>query len=1128
MNLLIITQKVDQDDQLLGFFIDWLKEFAGRFEKVTVLCLEKRKFDLPENVHVFSLGKDRGASKLYQFFNFYKYCFSLRREYDAVFVHMNPIWVILGSPLWTAWGKKVYLWYAHKQVTTKLRLAEKMADGIFTSTAEGFRLLSKKLNIVGQGIDIQVFHPDLSKRREGINILSVGRIAPSKNYEVLIEAAKMLKDDGFDFRVTIIGEPALPQDKVYEKKIRDKIKNYGLEKQFQFLGKIPHRQLPGYYQSYQICVNTSVTGSLDKTILEAMASGCVVISSNDAAKQFLPQDLILESNDPIQLAEKIKTSSQRELRQELVDYARRHHSLDGLIDRISGVITEPMLQNILITGYPYIRENYLNTFNSYHGEGKISFLLPRIWKIKKGKVVYHPPKRGNVFTTPAYFHHSDYPIIGGLLKGWLPAFPYKLWQLRRAKNISLVYDSGEPILLSTLYNAFWSKVFGLKYVVFSWENIPFHHKFHGLSRVVHSLILKLNLFLADGVVCGNSKCRDIFAELTSKPLTVIPLSGLDEAFYRPLNDRSLLDEYNIRDKIVFTFIGAISYRKGIHLIVEAFGKVLDQVPKAHLIIAGSGEYEENIKLKIENLKLGNNITRIPWLSQQSVMRLLSASDVFVYPSISHGGWEEQFGYSMAEASLCELPIIATRSGSIEEIVIDGQTGILVAENNAKELGVAMLKLAHNKELRNKLGQSGREHIVKNFSNKAVVGNYAEFFEQCGTNRSATKSLVYVTNVRLPTERAHGLQIMKSCEAFALNGISVRLIVPNLRPSYNEDPFSYYAIKHQFPLKKIFILEVLPLAKFFGSWLGYVQNLSFSLSAILYLVLKRTKRENSIIYSRDYMTLWWLCFLRFRPVAELHDYRSVRPKHRIAFILRKASKLILNSQGTLDALRRHYPVDLDKVLIAPNGVDIDFFDIDQTKEDARRELGIPQDKTIVSYIGRLETVGREKGLYDLLSTFSRIYQDNMHVILYVVGGPQNMIQKYQKEAESLDIPKERVIFTGQVAYKNIPLYMRAVDIVVIPLPGGDQHSSTTSPIKLFEFMAAGKVMVVSDLSVLRGYLSEDSAVFFEPGDSEDLAQKLTKVLADVNLVEQLSKKAKELARKHTWLNRAKNIINFIND
>src|SRR3989344_8793777 len=104
MNLLIITQKVDNNDQLLGFFIEWLKKLSQKFDKLIVLCLEKGEYDLPTNVEVVSLGKDRGDSKLKQLFNFYYLIFNLRRKYNAVFVHMNPIWAVLGGTFWRLQG----------------------------------------------------------------------------------------------------------------------------------------------------------------------------------------------------------------------------------------------------------------------------------------------------------------------------------------------------------------------------------------------------------------------------------------------------------------------------------------------------------------------------------------------------------------------------------------------------------------------------------------------------------------------------------------------------------------------------------------------------------------------------------------------------------------------------------------------------------------------------------------------------------------------------------------------------------------------------------------------------------------------------------------------------------------
>jgi glycosyltransferase involved in cell wall biosynthesis len=342
MKLLIITQKVDSKDQLLGFFIEWLEKFAEKFEHLTVLCLEKGSFDLPGNVEILSLGKDSGQPKICWLLNFYRLISGLRGRYDAVFVHMNPIWVFLGGFWWHRMSKKVFFWYTHKAVTFKLKLAEKFADVIFTASKESFRLPSGKVIVTGHGINTDLFRPSQDRKINDkiTRLLSVGRIAPVKNYEVLIKAAEILKDQGFNFSVSIIGEPALKKDELYEKRLREKIKSSELEGRFNFLGKVINRDLAPYYQSHDVFVHLSKTGSVDKVLLEAMACGMGVVSCNDSARSFLSPDLIFEENDSQGLAERIMMAAAKGADADLRKYVLENHNLDDLINKITRVISE--------------------------------------------------------------------------------------------------------------------------------------------------------------------------------------------------------------------------------------------------------------------------------------------------------------------------------------------------------------------------------------------------------------------------------------------------------------------------------------------------------------------------------------------------------------------------------------------------------------------------------------------------------------------------------------------------------------------------------------------------------------------------------------------------------------------
>src|SRR3989338_409325 len=145
MKLLIITQKVDINDDVLGFFNQWIEEFAKHCEKITVVCLQKGPYNLPDNVKVLSLGKEKGTSRLKYLCNFYKYIWSERKNYEKVFVHMNQEYVLLGGIFWKMFGKKIYMWRNHYLSNLKLKLAMIFADKVVTSIKQAFPLDSRKL-----------------------------------------------------------------------------------------------------------------------------------------------------------------------------------------------------------------------------------------------------------------------------------------------------------------------------------------------------------------------------------------------------------------------------------------------------------------------------------------------------------------------------------------------------------------------------------------------------------------------------------------------------------------------------------------------------------------------------------------------------------------------------------------------------------------------------------------------------------------------------------------------------------------------------------------------------------------------------------------------------------------------
>lgn len=338
MKLLIITQKLDINDPILGFFHSWLEAFAKNCGQLTVICLEKGEYHLPENVTVHSLGKEGGISRLKYVLNFYSWIFRERNNYDGVFVHMNPEYVILGFPVWKFLGKKVALWYTHKSVDLKLRFAEKLADKIFTASEESFRLASHKVEIVGHGIDIRPF-ADGVKNLSGFHMLTVGRISPAKDIRTLILGVRDLKNKlgATGLTLDIVGGYVTEDDKSYEKEMKSLVAELGLGQIINFIGERKYSELPEIYRNHNVFLHASRTGSMDKVVLEALASGLAVFTSSESYRDLHDGIHRFKAGDPANLASAIELaiSSGKWLNnQKAKDFIRQHYGLDPLVRKI--------------------------------------------------------------------------------------------------------------------------------------------------------------------------------------------------------------------------------------------------------------------------------------------------------------------------------------------------------------------------------------------------------------------------------------------------------------------------------------------------------------------------------------------------------------------------------------------------------------------------------------------------------------------------------------------------------------------------------------------------------------------------------------------------------------------------
>ncbi|MCR4276205.1 MAG: glycosyltransferase family 4 protein [Candidatus Parcubacteria bacterium] len=304
LKLLIVTQTVDTEDPVLGFFCRWVEEFAKRVESVEVICLKEGKHALPVNVRVHSLGKKESSrqkavgSRIRYTFRFLSLAWKLRKEYDAVFVHMNQEYIVIAGWLWKLLGKRVYMWRNYHGGNFLTDIAMAFCTKVFCTSRYSYTAKNKKTELMPVGVDTERFFPDARIPRIPRSILFLSGMWPSKRPEVLVDALAILAREGQTFTADFYGSP-LPETRDYYEKLKEKVRALGLASSVTFYPGPPNYQTPDIFRAHEIFVNCSPSGMFDKTLFEAAACGALVVASSVDFALLAGQDTWFDSAETL-------------------------------------------------------------------------------------------------------------------------------------------------------------------------------------------------------------------------------------------------------------------------------------------------------------------------------------------------------------------------------------------------------------------------------------------------------------------------------------------------------------------------------------------------------------------------------------------------------------------------------------------------------------------------------------------------------------------------------------------------------------------------------------------------------------------------------------------------------------
>ena len=352
MNLLIFNLSIDNNHPVLGFKVDWVEKLSKKFKKVFIITTKLKNHDLPENVMIFPLYvKKKNNSKFFLLFRFYKYLtkilFFQSNKIDLLFYHMTPKYLLMSFFLLFPLKLKKILWHTHGNVSLIHKIAFYLANKILTAGFNNnYVKKNNKIFKTGHGINLERFLKKKKfKKKNKIKILYLGRFSRIKKIDKVIHVMNNCFElKNYEFKLDLVGTTLNQNDYDYLRYIKKNLITKVSKKYINFKKPINFRTINNLMSQYDILINFSATKSVDKVVLEAMASGLLVFTNSPIYKNVFDKQLrkfyYCNSNKDITLAKKLQKLSflshlqKKKLSMSGIQLVNKKHNLNKLVEYI--------------------------------------------------------------------------------------------------------------------------------------------------------------------------------------------------------------------------------------------------------------------------------------------------------------------------------------------------------------------------------------------------------------------------------------------------------------------------------------------------------------------------------------------------------------------------------------------------------------------------------------------------------------------------------------------------------------------------------------------------------------------------------------------------------------------------
>jgi glycosyltransferase involved in cell wall biosynthesis len=401
-----------------------------------------------------------------------------------------------------------------------------------------------------------------------------------------------------------------------------------------------------------------------------------------------------------------------------------------------------------------------------------------------------------------------------------------------------------------------------------------------------------------------------------------------------------------------------------------------------------------------------------------------------------------------------------------------------------------------------------------------------------------RPILFLSGSRFPTGKAYGYQILKECESLANLDLSVTLVFPELAPrqAANMDLPQRPDLIQLYPVKRNFRTEAYPVSPFLDRFYSDTSSL-WSVLKILAFALRSASimktlsgRSGTIVWTQDFfVAVALLAGGRRANDVLVFECHGISSKLLRAFspLVRRLRKVIVTTSGLRhEFLRIGFPEE--RILVLPNAVAVKDFSTAESREECQRRFGLPQDRPIIGYIGVFVTYGVEKGIPTLVRSLAYLHaRYSPPPMLVCVGGPASFADTYHRIADSVGVPRDSVRIVDFRPRSEIACWMKACDICTIPFPRNKNFMKYASPMKLFEYFAAGVPVAASDFPVIREVIRDgENGLLIPAEDPQAWAERMARILDDPALREKLVGGGMETVKDNSWENRSARAYAFM--